>query len=73
MSALDPRLVFLLCAHARLILVEAGAITLEDAVGGLVPQFDLIVGPTPCAFVQDMIDRWERTHPPRRNRQRWRR
>jgi hypothetical protein len=64
----DARLVFLQRAATRFILVEAGEMNLEEAISDLVEQFDQIVGPTPCACVQDMIDRWGRDYPPKRRR-----
>jgi hypothetical protein len=59
--SVDPRLVFLHRAAARLILVEAGEMDLDAAVADLIP---------PCACARDVIDRWERQYPPRRQ---WRR
>jgi hypothetical protein len=63
-TRLDPRLVFLARAGARHILVAGGELNLDEAIAGLIAQFDEIVGPTPCACVRDMVERWERTHPP---------
>jgi hypothetical protein len=39
----DPRLVFLERASARLILVEAGVLELEEAIGGLVAAFRSLI------------------------------
>jgi hypothetical protein len=51
----DPRLAFLERASARLILVEAGEMEIEDAFSGLVDQ---------CACDREMIARWDRDYPP---------
>jgi hypothetical protein len=51
----DPRLAFLERASARLILVEAGEMEIEEAVDGLVDQ---------CACDREMIARWDRDYPP---------
>jgi hypothetical protein len=52
---LDSRLAFLERASARLILVEAGEMEIEDAFSGLVDQ---------CACDREMIARWDRDYPP---------
>ena len=57
----DPRLSFLDRAAARLVLVRAGEMDLDAAVADLIP---------PCACARDVVDRWERQYPPRRQ---WRR
>jgi hypothetical protein len=49
---IDPRVVFLARAAARLTLVEAREITLSEAFDGLMP----------------FAERWEITHPPHRRR-----
>ena len=59
--AADPRLVFLHRAAARLVLVRAGEMDLDAAVADLIP---------PCACARDVVERWERQYPPRRQ---WRR
>jgi hypothetical protein len=50
----DPRLSFLERASARLILVEAGEMEIEDAFSGLVDQ---------CSCDREMIARWDRDYP----------
>ena len=56
---IDDRLLFLVRAHARLILVEAYEMTLDEALEGLVePICDCQRWP--------LAAQWERTHPPRR-------
>jgi hypothetical protein len=55
MSA-DPRLVFLHRAHARLILVEAGAMDIADA-------FAELIEPLLCGCSRDIVERWERDYP----------
>ena len=53
----DPRLAFLARAHARFILVEAGEMSLDEALDGLVePICDCQRWPLGA--------QWERTHPP---------
>jgi hypothetical protein len=54
---IDARLVFLTRAAARLTLVEAGMLDLDTAVADLIP---------PCACARDVVERWERQYPPRR-------
>ena len=55
--ALDPQLIFLERASARLVLVEAGKISLDDAFDGLIPAFrDL-------AMQRDILERMERLYP----------
>ena len=57
---LDDRLLFLVRAHARLLLVEADEMTLDEALDGLVePICDCQRWP--------LAAQWERTHPPRRD------
>jgi len=57
---LDDRLLFLVRAHARLLLVEAEEMTLDEALEGLVePICDCQRWP--------LAAQWERTHPPRRD------
>jgi hypothetical protein len=57
---LDDRLLFLVRAHARLLLVEADEMTLDEALEGLVePICDCQRWP--------LAAQWERTHPPRRD------
>jgi len=62
---IDDRLLFLVRAHARLILVEADEITLDEALEGLVePICDCQRWP--------LVAQWERTHPHCRDyRRRW--
>jgi hypothetical protein len=57
---IDDRLLFLVRAHARLILVEADEMTLDEALEGLVePICDCQRWP--------LVAQWERTHPHRRD------
>jgi hypothetical protein len=64
----DPDLVFLERASARLILVQAGKMTVEEAIDGLIEPFKELVGLCGCA--RDIVERWERKFPPKH---RWRR
>jgi len=50
----DPRLAFLVRASARLTLVEAGEMEIDEAIVGLVDQ---------CACDREMIARWDRDYP----------
>jgi hypothetical protein len=63
--AVDPRLVFLQRAAARLLLVEAGEIDIDDAITDLADAFHWLV---PCTCVREVLDRWERQYPPRKRR-----
>jgi hypothetical protein len=55
--SIDPRLAFLARAHARFILVEAGEMSLDEALDGLIePICDCQRWP--------LAAQWERTHPP---------
>ena len=57
---LDDRLLFLVRAHARLVLVEAYEMTLDEALEGLVESI--------CDCQRwPLAAQWERTHPPRRD------
>ena len=59
--SVDPRLVVLARAHARLILVETGEVSLDEATDDLIwPACDCQRWP--------LAEKWERTHPPPRNR-----
>jgi hypothetical protein len=58
MSAfVDPRLVFLARASARLVLVESGEMDLDEAFDGLVASV------CDCAR-WPLAEQWEDTHPP---------
>ena len=58
MNALvDPRLAFLARASARLILVEAGEMDLDEA-------FDEFVASVCDCILWPLAEQWERTHPP---------
>jgi hypothetical protein len=59
MSAfVDPQLVFLARASARLVLVESGEMDLDEAFD------ELIKSVCDCAR-WPLAEQWERTHPPR--------
>jgi hypothetical protein len=62
----DPGLVFLQRAAARLVLVEAGKMTIDGAIDGLIDHFEELVGP--CNCVCDTVDQWECDYPPVRPR-----
>lgn len=59
MTRLDSRLVFLARAGARHTLVEAGEMTLDEAIGGLL-EGDCC----PLCGCHLLAAEWERTHPP---------
>jgi hypothetical protein len=64
-TSIDPRLAFLARAHARFILVEAGQMSLEEVLVGLVEPI--------CECQRwPLASQWERAHPPLKYR-RWRR
>lgn len=62
-SAVDPRLVLLARAAARLVLVQEGVMTLDDAFDGIAVAFREIVAP--CTCDRETVERWERDYPPR--------
>jgi len=69
MSApIDPRLVLLARASARLILVEIGAIDLAEAFNGLIVESPCSICDCRWHWVQDLVERWERTHPSLKDR-----
>jgi hypothetical protein len=62
-AAVDKREVFLVRAAVRWQLFEAGEMELDEAIVGLAPAFEELIGP--CACVRDVVDRWARDFPPR--------
>jgi hypothetical protein len=60
---IDLRLALLARAAARLILVEAGVMTLDDAFDGIAVAFRELVAP--CVCDRETLERWERDYPPR--------
>jgi hypothetical protein len=71
-TAIDPYMAFLHRAHARLMLVDAGEITPEDAIGGLIEPFREIAHGAFCRCECEMLarmfrdDRVAQVAPPRR-------
>ena len=60
-ARVDPRLAFLARAAARLALVEAGEMDLDEAYKGLIKSV--------CDCRRwPLAEKWERTHPPRKYR-----
>jgi hypothetical protein len=76
MTPLDWRLAFLARAGARLRLVEAGEIDIDDAITELIESVDrrwlleriVRKRPLPCACECNLIGRWERMRPPVKKR-----
>jgi hypothetical protein len=66
----DPRLAFLHRAHATLVLVDAGELDVDTAIGGLIEPFEELVGPLLCACSREIVERWERDYPRQRPRRR---
>jgi hypothetical protein len=64
----DPRRIFLERAAARLMLVKAGEMVIETAIGGLVEAFEQLVAPHLCDCARETIARWERDYPPVKNK-----
>jgi hypothetical protein len=62
MSDLDPRLVFLQRAAAKLQLVEAHLQSLDLAFSELIPAFREIAVP-PCECEREILDNFERIKP----------
>jgi hypothetical protein len=58
-ASVDARLIFLHRASDRLILFEAGEMTLDEAVDGLIE---------PCECCREILDRWECASRKRRSR-----
>jgi hypothetical protein len=65
MSGIDPRLIFLARAAAKLHLIEACHQNLDTAFADLVPAFREIAVP-PCLCEREILDCWEATFPHRR-------
>jgi hypothetical protein len=66
MSAfVDPRLAFLARASARLALVEIGEMGVDEAFHGLLVESPCSICACRWRWVEDLVERWERTHPPR--------
>jgi hypothetical protein len=66
----DPRLVFLARAEARLILVEVGEMDLDEAFDGLIVESPCSICDYRSKWVEQLVERWEHTHPPRKHRRR---
>jgi len=62
---IDSRLVFLERAAARLILIEAGAMSLDEAFDGLMPA---IFKAADCRCYREILDGFDRYQPPRKHR-----
>jgi hypothetical protein len=60
---IDPRLVFLERAAARLALIEAGMMSLEEAFAGLMP---VILNFADCRCYREILDSFDRYQPPRK-------
>jgi hypothetical protein len=63
MSEMDPRLIFLQRASARLLLVEACLMDLDEAFDGLVSSLQ-------CSCSREIVQLWEREAPQRRQNRR---
>jgi hypothetical protein len=64
----DPRLIFLARAEARLVLVEAGEMDLDEAFDGLIVESPCSICDCRWRWVENLVERWEQTHPIRRRR-----
>jgi hypothetical protein len=58
---IDERVAFLARAAARHVLVEAGAMDIDEAFDGLVADLR-------CDCDREMVERWERDFPPTKHR-----
>jgi hypothetical protein len=67
---IDPRLVFLARASARLVLVEVGEMDLDEAFDGLIVESPCSICDCRWRWVEDLVERWKHTHPPRKYRRR---
>jgi hypothetical protein len=64
MTRPDPRLVFLLRAGARHMLVEAGEMSIDAAIRSLIHGHEYC---PLCGLKRHLLaEKWERTHPPRK-------
>jgi hypothetical protein len=61
---IDYRLAFLACASARFDLVEAGIMTLDEALDDTFVEKFRAVAEITCRCEREMIDRWERSRRP---------
>jgi hypothetical protein len=59
---IDPRLAFLACAGARLDLVEAGAITLDEALDDEFIERFRSVAEITCRCEREILDAFDRVH-----------
>jgi hypothetical protein len=67
-TAVDPRLAFLACASARLILVEEGVMSLDEALDdAFIERFRSVAGIV-CRCESEMLEHWEPLHPHQRSR-----
>ena len=64
-TQIDRRLAFLACASARFALVEAGEMTLDEAIDGNFVERFRAVAEIVCACERQMIEAWERDYPHR--------
>lgn len=67
-APVDPRLAFLACASARLMLVEEGVMSLDEALdNAFIERFRAIAEIT-CRCEREMLEQWEPLHPHQRSR-----
>jgi hypothetical protein len=69
-TSVDPRLVLIARAAAKLQLIEAGLVDLDTAFDDLVPAFRLIAV-APCQCEREILDNWKRNYSQPRYRRRW--
>ena len=62
---IDPRLVFLERAAARVALIEAGLMNLDEAFDGLMPA---ILNLADCRCYREILESLDRHQPPRKQR-----
>jgi hypothetical protein len=67
-TEIDPGLVFLQRAAARLMLVETGEIEIGEAIVGLIEPFEELFDARLCDCVMDIVKDWERRYPRRKPR-----
>jgi hypothetical protein len=68
MSRVDPRLAFLARASARFVLVESDTMDLDEAFDGLITESPCSICDCRWRWVENLVERWEHTHPPLRRR-----
>jgi hypothetical protein len=62
-ARIDPRLAFLACAGARLMLVEEGVMTLDEAVDNAFVENFRAIAQITCHCERETLEQWDRLYP----------